>query len=90
MEESMAKLTFECNAEDILPDLFNHLDENEIIDTALSVPLLKRRYKEFLRDNDIAEGFSEDILEASFVDWLLSVLDGTDVKVTFDIDYLKE
>jgi hypothetical protein len=47
MEEFMAKLTFECNAEDILPDLFNHLDENEIIDTALSVPLLKRRCKKF-------------------------------------------
>ena len=35
------KLTFECNAEDVLSDLFNYLDENEIIDIALSIPLIK-------------------------------------------------
>jgi len=63
------------------------MEDSEIIDTMLSVPLIKRAAKEQFAEFG---GLTELVLETpEFFEWLDDILDGADIKVTIDIEHLK-
>lgn len=74
-------------------NLVNALNMNEMdfINEALSVPIIKRRFKEHLKGCDIQEGLTEASIEAGFMGWFIdNVICNCEMEVTFNLDHLYE
>jgi hypothetical protein len=68
-------------------DLLNAVGWEELESKALSIPIIKKKFNEYLEDAGIMEGITEATIEAGFNDFLIDMLENTDVTITFDIDH---
>jgi len=72
-------------------DLLNACDSNgsDFIDAALSIPVIKKGFKQHLLDSGITEGLTENTVEAGFSDWFMEMIAGSEVTVSFDLESFK-
>jgi len=83
-------LSIETIYESFHSSLIDSIDFEELTEEALSVPIIKKKFEEFLLSCGITEGITEDTIEAGFFNWLDESLNGVEMVVKLNIEHLYE